>query len=86
LRLLALATAISVLFALAPTCLKFRARNRTTYGAVAAGAGVQLVLLLLLVPWLGATGAAIAYTAALGGLYAGLALAAWRDVVVLSGN
>jgi O-antigen/teichoic acid export membrane protein len=80
LRLLGVATAFTVLFALAPTCLKFSGRNDILYRSVASAAAVQLVLLGLLVPPLGATGAALAYLLSLGGLYTAFALLAQRAV------
>ncbi len=45
LRLLATATAFSVLFALAPTYLKYQRRNVATFFAVAGATTVQIVLL-----------------------------------------
>jgi O-antigen/teichoic acid export membrane protein len=79
LRLLALATAFSVVFALAPTQLKFQKRNRTIYLATALAAAAQLGLLLLLIPPLGATGAALAYTLSTVGMYGALAALARRE-------
>jgi O-antigen/teichoic acid export membrane protein len=70
LRILAVTTAFTVLFALAPTVLKFRRQRRTTYAVVAGAAVVQGLLLLVLVPRWGATGAALAHAAAMTGLYA----------------
>jgi O-antigen/teichoic acid export membrane protein len=83
LRILALATAVSMLFALSPTYLKFKRRNRATFVTVACGAAVQVLLLLLLVPRLGATGAALAYAAATIGMYGAFALMAHRAFVQL---
>lgn len=83
LRLLAVATAFTVLFALAPTYLKYRGRNRTTYVAVACTAVVQVGLLFLLVPRFGAPGAAAAYAAAICGMYAVLAWMARRELLML---
>jgi O-antigen/teichoic acid export membrane protein len=79
LRLLALTTAITVLFALAPTQLKFQRRNRVIYSVMAAAAAAQVGLLLVLVPRLGATGAALAYMLAMGGGYAAFAMLARRQ-------
>ena len=73
LRILASTIAFTVLFALAPTVLKFRRQRRSLYAVVAATAGMQLVLLVVLVPRWGATGAAAAYAASMTGLYAALA-------------
>jgi len=83
LRILAAATAFSVLFALAPTYLKYRRRNRTTYLTVACAAAAQGMLLLLLVPRLGATGAAIAYAISMSGMYGVFALMAHRELALL---
>lgn len=82
LRILAAATAFSVLFALAPTYLKYRRRNRTTYHAVACAAGAQGLLLLLLVPRFGATGAAIAYAISMCGMYGVFAWMAHRELAL----
>jgi O-antigen/teichoic acid export membrane protein len=79
LRLLALTTAITVLFALAPTQLKFQRRNRVIYSVMAAAAAAQVGLLLVLVPQLGAAGAALAYMLAMGGGYAAFAMLARRQ-------
>lgn len=73
LRILATTTAFTVLLALAPTVLKFRRQRRTTYAIVTVTAGVQLLLLVLLVPRWGATGAALAYAVSMTGLYAAFA-------------
>lgn len=84
LRLLALATAFTVLFALAPTYLKYRGRNRATYVAVACTAVLQLLLLLLLVPRWGTSGAAIAHAFSMSALYAALAWMARCELLLLS--
>jgi len=86
LRLLAVATAFSVLFALAPTYLKYRRRNRATYVTVACAAAAQGMLLLLLVPRLGATGAAIAYAISMCGMYGVFAWMAHRELTLLKAN
>lgn len=78
LRMLALANAATVLLALAPTMLKFRGEGRSTYRVLAAAAAAQLITLLLLVPSLGATGAAFAYLITMVGMYAVFAVLAWR--------
>ena len=83
LRLLALAVAFMMLFALAPTYLKFRRRNRWIYQAVGLAAAAQMALLWLLVPRLGATGAALAYVVSMCGLYGGMALLAYRELRLL---
>jgi len=86
LRILAAATAFSVLFALAPTYLKYRRRNRTTYLTVACAAAAQGILLLLLVPRLGATGAAIAYAVSMCGMYGAFAWMAYRELALLKAD
>jgi O-antigen/teichoic acid export membrane protein len=77
LRILALANALTVLLALAPTMLKFRGEARWTYRILGGAALVELVALAFLVPGLGATGAALAYLVAIGGMYAVFAAMAW---------
>jgi O-antigen/teichoic acid export membrane protein len=69
LKIFAVSTAISVLFALAPTYLKYMGRNRTTRNMVVGAAFVQIVLLITLVPRFAATGAAIAYAVSMSGMY-----------------
>lgn len=58
--------------------LKFRGDGRSTYRILAAAAGAQLIALFLLVPGLGATGAALAYLITVVGMYAVFAALAWR--------
>jgi O-antigen/teichoic acid export membrane protein len=86
LRLLAVATAFSVLFSLAPTYLKYRKHNRATLRAVAVAAATQVVLLALLVPRFAAMGAAIAYTVSMCGMYGTLARMAHRELVRLKAH
>jgi O-antigen/teichoic acid export membrane protein len=83
LRVLAVATAFSVLFALTPTYLKYRRRNRDTYVTVACAATAQGLLLLLLIPRLGATGAAIAYAISMCGMYSTFAWLSLRELALL---
>ena len=83
LRILALTVAFTVLFALAPTYLKFQQRNQTTYLVVGLAAVAQLALLALLARPYGATGAAIAYGLSMCGMYGAFALLAHREVVAL---
>jgi O-antigen/teichoic acid export membrane protein len=83
LRLLTVATAFTVLFALAPTYLKYRRRNRTTYATMTSAAAVQILLLLALVPRFGATGAAVAYAVSMCGMYGVFALLAHRELLLL---
>lgn len=84
LRILALSAVFTMVFALAPTVLKFRARNGASLGLVAAAAVLQIVMLLVLVPPLSATGAAIASALSAVVLYGGSAFLARRAVVDLS--
>lgn len=83
LRILALSTGFTVLFAMAPTYLKLRKLNHFTYAIVAAAAVAQILLLWALVPRFGATGAAIAHALSMGGLYSAFALIGWREVNAL---
>ena len=66
---------------MAPTYLNYRRRNRLVLGTTAGAAGVQVLLLVWLVPPLGATGAAIAYAVAMGGMFAVFATIAHRELV-----
>ncbi len=81
LRVLAVSTAFTVLLSLAPTYLKFRQRNRSTYAAVGSAAAAQGVLLLWLVPAHGALGAALAYAISMSGMYGAFAWMAHRELV-----
>ena len=83
LRLLAVSVAFMMLFALAPTYLKFRRRHGWLFQAVGVAAAVQGALLVLLVPQLGATGAAVAYAVSMCGMYGALALRAYRELALL---
>lgn len=60
-RILVAATAVSMTFALAPTFLKYRGLNRLISRTMTASVALQIVLLILLVPRIGAAGAAIGY-------------------------
>jgi O-antigen/teichoic acid export membrane protein len=86
LRLLAIATATSMLFSLAPTYLKYVGHNRFTLGVVAVAAAIQLLLLALLVPRFATTGAALAYAVSMCGMYLVFAGMAYREVVLLKAN
>jgi O-antigen/teichoic acid export membrane protein len=79
LRLLAVSTANSVLLSLSPTWLKFRRLHGKLYGITAAAAGMQLLLLFLLVPPWGANGAALAQFGSTLLLYGSSAVVAKRD-------
>ncbi|MEP4147074.1 MAG: polysaccharide biosynthesis C-terminal domain-containing protein [Halioglobus sp.] len=83
-RILAVATANSVIFALAPTYMKYRGENRTTLVVVMAAAALLLVLLWILVPRLAATGAAISYAVTTCGMYWAFAQLAHRDLLELA--
>ncbi|GAA0650289.1 hypothetical protein GCM10009101_24940 [Brevundimonas lenta] len=85
LRILAVATGVTVLFSLAPTWLKIRQRRGVIYAAVAVAAAVQVVLLIVLIPPFGATGAALAYALCVGGMYGVLAVVAHREAMRLGG-
>jgi O-antigen/teichoic acid export membrane protein len=63
LRILACGAAVSMLFALTPTLLKYTERYSAVLRAVGLGAGLQVLLLVLLVPRYGPVGAALAATA-----------------------
>ncbi|MGI9290252.1 MAG: hypothetical protein ACR2QG_03125, partial [Gammaproteobacteria bacterium] len=83
-RILTVATANSVIFALAPTYMKYRSENRTTLVVVMGAAAILLVLLLALVPSLAATGAAISYAVTTCGMYWVFAQLAHRDLLELA--
>lgn len=85
LRALALAAAVSMLFSMAPTYLKFTRRNDLVFSIMAAAAISQGVLLVLLVPSLAATGAALAYAVTIVGLYGAYALIAHIELEKLHG-
>jgi O-antigen/teichoic acid export membrane protein len=80
LRLLAVAIVFCVFFALAPTYLKYRRRDRATYILVASATIAQGLLLVLLVPHYGAMGAAIAYAASTCGMYGAFAWMAHSEL------
>ena len=78
--LISAATAFTIIFALSPTYLKYRQRRAVLLGTMLAASACQLVLLVVLVPGLGATGAAIAFGLSIGGMYGVFAVIAWRDL------
>jgi O-antigen/teichoic acid export membrane protein len=86
LQLLAVATAVSMLFSLAPTYLKYVGHNRSTLVSVACVAVLQIFLLVLLVPRYAATGAALAYALSICGLYLIYARMAHSELVLLRAN
>jgi len=83
LRVLAVATVITVLFSLAPTYLKYMGHNRTMRRIVAGAAALQLILLVLLVPRFAATGAACAYLVSMSGMFLVCSRMAHRELVRL---
>ena len=85
LRILAFANGLTVLLALAPTILKYRAQTHATYAIVIGAAVGELLLLALLVPAFGATGAALAYLLAVGGMYVAFSAVARPQSLFLSG-
>lgn len=80
LRILALTAAFTMLFALAPAYMKFTGQRSATLPALVLSVVAQLVLLALLVPRLGATGAALSYGLSMIGLYGAFALLARRGI------
>jgi O-antigen/teichoic acid export membrane protein len=81
LRILAIAAAVTMTFALAPTYLKYTRRNRLLFSLLTLAVAVQGALLLLLVPRYSATGAAIAYASGAIVLYGTYAIAAHRALL-----
>lgn len=86
LRILAVGTAIGTVFAMAPTWLKHQGENRALLRTVAASAALQVLLLAVLVPRLGTTGAALAHMAAGGFMYLALAHRAHRGLRQMRGR
>jgi len=83
LQVLAIATATSMLFALAPTYLKYAGHSRATLATVGGAAVVQVILLIMLVPGFAALGAAIAFSVSILGMYLAFAWMAYRELVQL---
>ncbi|WP_226705043.1 lipopolysaccharide biosynthesis protein [Microbulbifer elongatus] len=78
-RILAVTTSATVAMGIAPIFLKHRKQSRIIFPALVAAALVQVALLLVLVPRLEATGAAIAYAISMVGLYGYFTLAShWQ--------
>jgi O-antigen/teichoic acid export membrane protein len=86
LKVLAVATVITVLFSMAPTYLKYMGHNRTMRRIVAGAAAIQIILLVILVPQFAATGAAFAYLISMSGMYAVSSLMAHRDLANLKSD
>ncbi len=80
LRILAMTAAFTMIFSLAPTYVKFTTGRHATILLVVTAAAIQIALLCLLVPVLGATGAALAHSASLIGMYGGFAVIGWRHL------
>lgn len=80
LQIMAVAISFSMLFALAPTYMKYMRHNRTTLYIVIAAAVVQIILLFLLIPRFAATGAALAYATSVCLMYGTFALMANREL------
>ncbi len=85
-RILSVAAVVSASFGLAPTVLKYRDRNAAIFRIVATSTGLQVVLLVALVPALGATGAALGYAASVALMYARLAGAARAEIERIRGE
>jgi O-antigen/teichoic acid export membrane protein len=83
LRILAASSVLSTLLSVTPTYLKHRGENQLLFRNVVFAVALQIVLLVVLVPRLGTTGAAIAYAIATGALYGNLARLARRDLRTL---
>ncbi len=83
LHVLAVATVITVLFSLAPTYLKYTGHNRIIRRTMLGAAAIQVVLLVLLVPQFAATGAAVAYTISMCGMYVVFSWMAHRELAKL---
>ncbi len=86
LHLLAIATATTILFSLAPTYLKYMEHNRTMLRTVVGAAALQVILLVLLVPHFATTGAAFAYAVSMCGMYLVFARMAHRELVMLASS
>jgi O-antigen/teichoic acid export membrane protein len=83
LRIFAVSTVITVLFALAPTYLKYAGNNRAMLRIVVGAAALQVILLVILVPRFAATGAALAYALSMSGMYLVFSRMAYRELVML---
>jgi O-antigen/teichoic acid export membrane protein len=86
LRVLAFATVFTVLFSLAPTYLKYMGHNRTIRRTMLGAAAMQVILLVLLVPEFAATGAAVAYTISMCGMYLVFTWMAHRELAILKSS
>nr|WP_010131569.1 hypothetical protein [Microbulbifer agarilyticus] len=82
-RILAFATSASVAMGVSPILLKHTRQSRRIFPAMPAAAVGQVLLLLILVPRLGATGAAIAYAISIIGLYGYFTLASVGQIRTL---
>ncbi len=86
LYLLPIVTAITVLFFLAPTYLKYMGHNLIMQKTVVSAAVIQVILLFLLVPDFAATDAALAYAIFMCGMYLVFTLTAHRELVMLKSS
>lgn len=86
LRILAIAVSVTLVFALSPTYLKYRQRNRALFTVVLVSSALQIALLLVLVPWLRATGAAWAYALSTTATYAVFTALRGRELRRLEGE
>lgn len=84
-RILAVGVSVTLVFALSPTYLKYRQRNRELSTIVAASAALQMVLLAGLVPRRGATGAAMAYALSTCVMYSAFAAMRYREMGRIGG-
>jgi O-antigen/teichoic acid export membrane protein len=60
--------------------------NRTVQRTVVSAAAIQVILLVLLVPDFAATGAAIAYTVSMSGMYMVFSRVAYQELVILTSS
>lgn len=83
LYILAIATAVSMLYALGPTYLKYAAHDRFTVGIIVGTAVFHILLLMLLVPRYQAEGAAWAYAVSICMMYLVFSRLAHRELTML---
>lgn len=82
-RILAITTSATVAMGIAPIFLKHRNQSRIIFPALVTAALVQVALLMVLVPRLEATGAAIAYAISMVGLYGYFTLVSYSQIRAL---
>lgn len=83
-RILAIGLSVTLLLALSPTYLKYRHRNGALFAVVAVSTALQIAMLVLLVPRLGATGAALAYALSTCVSYAVFTVIRNREIRILA--